>query len=1123
MLLGFLAVCSAVCARAQTAVDGAIRGNVYDSSGAGVVGASIRVTGVSPGARTGMQAGELRAVTGSEGEFVLGRVSPGEYEVWVEAAGFQRMAMGRVTVEVGGVAEVVGRLRVIGVGVAVSVGAEVEDEGLEDGVAAGLATVARSGGRGELERLPVSGRRWQSFALLGGVASEDTSGDGLLSFRGLPATQNSTMVDGVSNDQSFGAVPRGSGGEAVGTEDELEAGFSSAAGRGRAFGVGTGRRVGTAYTFSQEAVREFRTSVQNYSALYGHGAGGMIHTVSKGGTNVLHGAVFYLARDSAWAAANPFSVATSYTNGLVASGVVKPRDMRQQFGASVGGAAVRDRLFYFYTLDVQRRKDPAVSSPQDPEFYRLTPTQRALLGNRGVTATKVDAALNYLSSLTGTVSRRQDQDVNFGKLDWQPWSGHKFSLEYNRARMNAPAGARGGAVVDRARASLGSSHGSVDDLMGRWMWASSAHVNNEVRVHFGRELQFETTQAPLPQEPAIGPDGLTPQVSIGPQGLIFGTPASLGRRAYPNERRMGASELLTWARGRHLVQVGGEFDAVRDEVSALNNVEGTFNYDSGVTRGKAGGLVDWITDFTFNVHAYPNGACPSINATVHDFCFRSFTQSFGQQAVAFDTQEWAGFVEDSWRIGRNFSVKAGLRYEYELLPFPQQPNGALDATFGAVGATSVFPEDRNNLGLRLGIGWEPLGTGRGTVRVGYGQYFGRLAGATIRSALVDTARASSTMHVRIAPGTVTSCPQVANQGFGYECTYVTAPPAGVATTTSAMVFDRRFQLPAVQQGSFALERGFGRGVTLSATYLMNLDRQLADSVDINIAPSTGMKMFQVSGGTGMRGLRDGTTFQVPVYTQRVSTSYGPVTDIVSNANGSYNAMVLEARRRSRKGVEFRVAWTWAKAIDFGQSGGAVPRTNGQFDPFDVRYDKGLSSFNHSHRIAGSMVWEPRVAGVQRWLREVAGGWSVAPVFLEESGRPYSYDIFGGSRLSGGRESVNGAGGAVYLPTVGRNTLRLPDTVNLDVRVSRGVRVRDRVWVRGMVEVFNLGNRVNTSAVSERAFLVGDEVSGVTPLVFQDAAAVAAEGLNVRPFGVATAAGTDQARERQVQLGLRVEF
>jgi hypothetical protein len=590
-----------------------------------------------------------------------------------------------------------------------------------------------------------------------------------------------------------------------------------------------------------------------------------------------------------------------------------------------------------------RRGYPAVSSPQYGGFYALTATQTALLGNRGVSASQVNAALNYLSSLTGTVARRQDESINFVKVDWRPAERHRVSVGYNRARMDGPGGARAGAVVDRGMASMGNSFVNVDAVVGRWLWTVSPRLSNEVRMQVGRDLQYETAQTPLAQEPAIGPDGFAPEVSIGPQGLIFGTPASLGRKAYPDERRVEVNELATSVRGRHLIQVGGEFGAVRDEIDSLSNVDGTFNYDSGVTKGKDGGLVDWITDYTFNVHAYPNGGCPSIVAAVHDFCFRSYTQSFGEQSVAFDTQEWAGFVEDGWRVRQGLSVKVGLRYEYELLPFPQQPSAALDAVFGARGATSVFPEDRNNLGLRVGASWEPLGAGRGVVRVGYGQYFGRLAGETIRSALVDTAMAASSTHVRIVPTTVTDCPQMAGQGFGYVCSYVSAPPSAVAATTSAMVFDRRFRLPAVQQGSLALERGVGHGVVASATYLMNLDRQLPNSVDINIAPSPAMGVFQLSGGTGVPGVQDGYTFQVPVYTQRVSTAYGPVTDIESNVNATYHAVVMEARRRSRKGLELRVGWTWAKAIDYGQNGGSVPRTNGQFDPFDVRYDKGLSS------------------------------------------------------------------------------------------------------------------------------------------------------------------------------------
>ena len=338
-----------------------------------------------------------------------------------------------------------------------------------------------------------------------------------------------------------------------------------------------------------------------------------------------------------------------------------------------------------------------------------------------------------------------------------------------------------------------------------------------------------------------------------------------------------------------------------------------------------------------------------------------------------------------------------------------------------------------------------------------------------------------------------------------------------------MVFDRRFRLPAVQQGNFALERGVGHGVVARATYRVNLDRQLPNSVDVNVAPSTGMGVFQLQGGTGVVGVQDGYTFRVPVYTQRVTTSFGPVTDIVSNANATYHALVLEAQRRSRKGLELRVGWTWSKAIDFGQSGGAVPRTNGQFDPFNVGYDKGLSSFGRSHRLVASAVWETRFTAKERWVHAAANGWLVAPIFVAVSGRPYSYDIFGGAALSGGHESINGSGGAVYLPTVGRNTLSLPETMSLDLRVSRGVRVGDRVVVRGSVEAFNVGNRVNYSGVTQRAFLVGTAVEGVTPLVFQDAAAVAAEGLNAQPFGAYTASGLDTARERQVQMGLRVEF
>jgi hypothetical protein len=1126
----------------QTDTDGAVGGRVLSAVGTPVEGAAVLVLGLETGLAMG-------ARSGANGEFLVARVPVGEYAIEVEDAGVVLTLPGPVVVALGEVTEVEARMRAPVGGTGLLAGADPKEVGPD-----------------QLAQLPVDGGQWRSLALTvagaNGAASVDES-EGLASYRGLAVTQNGSRVDGGSADQSYGGMAAGAG-----VEEKADAGVdvtpSGELGAGN--GPDGGRRAGAAYTFAQAAVREFRVQGQGDaaaygSALYGHGVGGVITMASKRGGGELHGMGFYNVRSSAWAAVNPYAVATSYANGVVTSALVRPADLQQQFGGSVGGpvpglsfakrsnhglarmnadsgqgsdqgrgASAVPGLFYFFAFDAQTRDFPAISSPGSAGFYALTATQRALLGNRGVTAAKTNAALNYLDSLTGTVARQANQTVDFGRLDWQGRLGSRLIAEFNRTQWSGPASARSGAVVDRGMASLGSSVGDVYQGVGRWVQFLTLGLSNEVRVQYGRELQYEQAQTALPQEPAVGPGGLPPEVSIGPNGLVFGTPAALGQRAYPDETRLEAADVPAWVRGRHLLQVGVDFSALHDTIASLANVEGTFTYDSGVTGGKAGGLVDWITDYTFNVKAYPNGGCPSIVAASHYFCFHSYAQSFGQQSVAFATQEWAGFVQDDWRVRAGLTVHAGVRYEYQVLPLPQQPNAALDAVFGKVGATGGFPEDRNNFGPRLGLVWEPFGRGHGLLRAGWGAYYGKLPGATIKAALEDTAMANSTTKVRILPTTITACPQMQTVGFGYACSFLAEPSGIVAATTSAVVFDRRFRLPEVQQGTLSMEREVGFGVTLRAGYVVNLDRQLPSSTDINIAPSTGEQMFQLQGGTGATGVKDGETFLVPVYTARVSTSFGPVTDVVSNGNGTYNGLTLEALRRPgagrmARGLEFRAAWTWSKALDYGQNGGSTPKTNGQLDPFQVRYDKGASALNFPHRIVGTVVWTPRLgSGDQRWVKTVAGGLSLAAIVSEASGRGYSYDISGGTRLAGGHESINGSGGQVVLATVGRNTLRLPDSLNLNARLSRSFRLHgEGLRLRATVEGFNVLNHVNVSGITQRAFLVGTPVAGVTPLVFQNAATIATEGLNALPFGAYTGAATNQSRERQIQMGMRVEF
>ena len=796
---------------------------------------------------------------------------------------------------------------------------------------------------------------------------------------------------------------------------------------------------------------------------------------------------------------------------------------------TLGGPLLPRRLrhvFYFYAFDLKRRNFPAISSPQYAGFFTLTPMQTALLANRGVSSAATNAALNYLSSLTGMLPRSATETINFGKLDWHVNAKEALGLQYNRLRWDRPAGAMSAPVVARGRASLGSTSGAVDAVMARVTTRLNGHVSSELRIQASRDLQYERPQTNLPQEPAIGPGGYSPEIAIAPDGFLFGTPAGLSQVAYPDERRYQAADTFTIARGRHLAQLGADVSFVHDRVATLPNATGTFRYDSALVSGHAGGLVDWITDYTFNVHAYPNGGCPSISAANHLPCFHSYTQSFGVQTVAFETQEWAGFVEDHWRVARGLTIDAGVRYEYELLPFPQQPNASIDAVFGATGATSVFPEDRNNFGPRVGIAWAPQRAGHTVLRLGYGDFFGRLPGSTIRTALANTAEPGSTTHVRITPATVTSCPQVANQGFGYVCSYISAPPAAVAATTSAMVFDRHFRLPVVQQASLAIEHRLFAETTVSATYLLNLDRQLEGSTDINIAPSTSAEIFQLQGGTNSVGVQNGESFLIPVYRQRISTLFGPITDILSNVNGSYNGLTVALDHRSRHGLAVRASYAWSKAIDYGQSEGGAPRTNAQFDPKTVRYDKALSALNYPHSLRLAAVWQPRLVTRERWLRRAGDGWSLAPIVSARSGRPYSYQIFGGTSLSGGRDTINGSGGAIYLPTVGRNTLRLPAVMNVDLRLSRNLMLPRSSHLRIAAEAFNLTNRRNLSSVEQRAYLVGvpgATTAGVTPLIYQDAATIASEGLNMPAFGTPTAASTSILRARQIQLSLRLEF
>ena len=1065
-------------AQGQGLANGVIVGTVRGADAEGL--AHVKVTVLD------LETGLTRTVaTRRGGAFVLVGLAPGAYVVEVDGAPLTEL----ITVDAGGA--VYARVNV---------------------AASGRAGMVVSPTDGELAKAGLE---------------PDENDDGLVSLHGLASNQGETAFDGLDSGQNLGGVPVGTGREAVGGGDESGNGDSAEVATGPASGLARGRHAGVAHTYAEGSVREFRLGADGYSVQVGR-AGGVLTAVTREGGDKLHGSAVFDLRSSALAAKARLAFATSYADGVVTTGEVKPHDLRMNGAVTLGGpvkfGGPRWRgVRWLYAGDVQRRAFAAVSSPASATFYALTNEQVDLLANRGVNAQQTRGALNFLSGETGAVPRRADESINFGRLDWLVRPRFAVGAEYNRVRWSSAAGLVDAPVVARGRASLGNATGSVDQVLVRSSPRWSTGTMMEVRAALTQDLQYETPQDPLAQEAAIGPGGLSPEVTIGPDGLLFGTPASLSQVAYPDERRWEVGNVLTLARGRHVAEFGGTFAYVQERVATLANASGTFRYDSGTTNGHDGGLVDFITDYALSAQSARSGGCTTATVGVHNYCFKSYTQSFGEQQVAFTTQEWAGFVEDTWRAGGRLMLHAGLRYEYQFLPLPQQPNAALDAVFGSRGATSVFPEDRNNFGPRISASFEPLGRGLLLVKVGYGAFFGRLPGATIQAALTDTAEAQSTTKIRITPTTVTACPQTANEGFGYLCSFTSAPVGVVGATSSAVVFDRRFRLPVVQQASLYLEKDVRHGTTVEVGFLMNADRQLPGSTDLNIAPSTTTGAFKLQGRTGTTGVKDGETFVVPVYRTRITPTFGPVTDVVSHGNAYYDALIAKVQARPAHGLLLGATYTWSKAIDFGTNSSATPKTDGQFDPFADGYDRGLSSLNYPQALHVVGAWTPGSEAVRRGLKKWADAWTLTGISTARSGRPYSYDVSGGTYLPGGHESLNGSGGALYLPTIGRNTLRLPPTIKTDLRVGRGF----TAWrgARGVasVEALNVFNHQSISSVNERAYLVGTAVNGVTPLVFQSATEIATEGLNTTAFGAPTGTGSSLNRERQVQFSVRVSF
>src|SRR5262249_51346129 len=238
----------------------------------------------------------------------------------------------------------------------------------------------------QIANLPTNTRRWSTFALMTPGAAPDGN-FGLVSFRGISGLLNSNTVDGGDNTQAFFAEERG--------------------------------RTRLAYSVSAGAVRECPVSTSTYSAERGRAAGGAVNAVTKSGTNQLHGSGFYFLRDNDWASTNPFQTQVQLINGVNTTVQLKPEDRRQQFGGTVGGPIEKDKAFFFFSYDQQKRNFPGVAAPTSPSafFAPFTAAELTTFASRGISVAQATDGLNFLQGLTGVVPRTGDQTLVLPKVD----------------------------------------------------------------------------------------------------------------------------------------------------------------------------------------------------------------------------------------------------------------------------------------------------------------------------------------------------------------------------------------------------------------------------------------------------------------------------------------------------------------------------------------------------------------------------------------------------------------------------------------------------------------------------------------------------------------------------------
>ncbi|HBL25296.1 MAG TPA: hypothetical protein DD490_00495, partial [Acidobacteria bacterium] len=597
--------------------------------------------------------------------------------------------------------------------------------------------------------------------------------------------------------------------------------------------------------------------------------------------------------------------------------------------------------------------------------------------------------------------RGQDQDVILLKTDWHPTSSQHLSVRYNDQDFTGTNFENGGAT--NAEEHTGDSLVQTQTLNASLSSIFSGSLFNEVRGQFAKD-----------KEPGRA-NSDTPEVTVRESGRTILT---LGRNFFsPREttiKRWQIADTVTWVTGQHTWKAG--FDVNHDDIKNFfpGNFSGayTFNSIASFNRGTPNGPGErYVQAF-----AGPGTTGP----TTHP-----------------DIEETSFFLQDEWDLRQNLHLTAGLRYDLQKFAQPDVRNP--DAQLAAAGIdTSYLKTDKDNVAPRLGLSWQP--NEKTVVRAGYGLFYGRTP-----SIMVGTAHSNNGINVQTVTFT-------GNQAPTFPNLFPTLPTGAALPKPTIFVFDRDYENPEVHQASLGAEYALTDDIVVGAGYLYVRGKKLQRSTDINLSAPVPTQI-PVQGGGSV------TVDQFP--TARPFTNFDRIIEFQSSAESEYNGLTLELRKRFRGKLQYNVAYTLGKVEDTAPDATAVV-PNGSDDakfasnPFDFDDDLAPGNNDQRHRLVVSGLWDLSYwREASGWKKGLLDGWSLSWIATWQTGQPYSKTVTNDLNRDGNTRNDIVPGS--------RNSQRLPDSFNVDLRVSKRIPLFGPAGLELIAEAFNLFDKDNINA------------------------------------------------------------